>query len=41
MGVSLKGDSKSLFNLGPMAKFYLGANGKFTARRKLLITWNE
>jgi hypothetical protein len=41
MGVSLRGDSKSLFNVGPMAKFYLGANVIITAKRKLLISWNE
>jgi hypothetical protein len=41
MGVSLTGDSKSLFNVGPMVQFYLGANGVLTAKRKFLITWNE
>jgi hypothetical protein len=33
MGVSLRGDSISLFNVCPMAQFYLGANGIFTAKK--------
>lgn len=33
MGVSLRGDSKSLFNVSPVAQIYLGANGIFTAER--------
>jgi len=33
MGVSSRGNSKSLFNVVPVDKFYLEANGIFTAKR--------